>query len=410
MANGSSSSPVSPALSGGLLPSPSSSSSSSSSCSTNTNTLSASPPPPPLPSPGASGGSAGATAPAGSEKDAVRCTPGAPATETAVPAAAAAVEVEESRERRPEGSDVLAGMASRGTPGQPAPAAESGDALSATCRESAPKRLNGDVDARGSDTPAAAAAVEARAASQSSLPGAGDNQATAPLVDESEQAIATVAASPPPPPPRRAFFATSSSDPNGAGSSSSPPAARRGKNSVPAGFILSGVKEGADQEGRFAAMGGASSLDGAARTRSSGVVNGDGGGGYAADAGKSRNDEDGSSTERLSRQVESLLARVEFLEKRRAFEGVGWGPGGASRGGSGAIVNSRKGSEVGFLSEGPGSEGALLVTPPPRIGARHGSGDYTRHGSGDLQHALGVSTTPFTGLDVLFRTPKVRGG
>lgn len=245
--------------------------------------------------------------------------------------------------------------------------------------------------------------LEARAASQSSLPGVEDDQATVPLADEGEKAAAASFPSPPPPPPRRAFFATSSSE-HQRGADADAVAA----NGVPAGFILSGVKEGTGLQARLEAE--ASSAGGApATTRNSGVVNGGGGGrGGGGTDGRDDNEEEASAAERLSRQVESLLARVEFLEKRRAFEGVGWGAaaGGVSRGGSGAIVNSRKGSEVGFLSEeGPGSDGSggkggtLLVTPPPRIGGRHGSGG--------LQHALGVSTTPFTGLDVLFRTPKV---
>ncbi|CAM9803026.1 unnamed protein product, partial [Pylaiella littoralis] len=40
----------------------------------------------------------------------------------------------------------------------------------------------------------------------------------------------------------------------------------------------------------------------------------------------------------------------------------------------------------------------MVTPPPPRI--------RVRHGSGDGHHAVGVSTTPYTGLDVLFRTPK----
>ncbi|CBJ30283.1 conserved unknown protein [Ectocarpus siliculosus] len=102
----------------------------------------------------------------------------------------------------------------------------------------------------------------------------------------------------------------------------------------------------------------------------------------------------------LSQQVESLLARVEFLEKQRSFEGAGVGCRG-----SGSLLNNRRGSEVGFLQEehpgGGGDRGAppLILTPPPRLGGH-------RAGGGEGHHAVGVSTTPFTGLDVLFRTPK----
>ncbi|CAB1117909.1 unnamed protein product [Ectocarpus sp. CCAP 1310/34] len=77
----------------------------------------------------------------------------------------------------------------------------------------------------------------------------------------------------------------------------------------------------------------------------------------------------------LSQQVQSLLARVEFLEKQRSFEGAG-----VSCGGSGRAP-------------------PLILTPPPRLGGHRAAG-------GEGHHAVGVSTTPFTGLDVLFRTPK----
>eukprot|EP00903_Cladosiphon_okamuranus_P019630 g18050.t1 len=391
---GSPSYPLSPASSGGLLPSPCSS---SSSCSTNTNTLSASPPPPPLPSPGASGGGGAAevSAPGRGEKGTRGRSPG-PAT-TGVGGA---------RGGGSEGGDVLAGTAPRRACEQPTPcAADSGGNSTAPPPASDPTPVNDGHGHGAGDATAVAAGLEAHADSRSSLPGAGGEgeQASAPPAYEGQKTVAASSPPPPPPPPRRAFFATSTSEQHqrGAGVGADPAAAANG---APFGFVLSGVKEGTGLQESLAAAE-ASSVGGApATTRNGGVVNGGGG----ADG---RNDDEGeaSAAERLSRQVEALLARVEFLEKRRAFEGVGWGAGaaagGVSRGGSGAIYNNRKGSEVSFLSEeGPGSDGsagrggALLVTPPPRIGGRHGSGD--------LQHALGVSTTPFTGLDVLFRTPK----
>ncbi|CAM9813817.1 unnamed protein product, partial [Ectocarpus sp. 8 AP-2014] len=118
-------------------------------------------------------------------------------------------------------------------------------------------------------------------------------------------------------------------------------------------------------------------------------------------AGNHHHDNSDGEKASLSQQVESLLARVEFLEKQRSFEGAGV----ACRGSGSLLLNSRRGSEVGFLKEehpgGGGDRGAppLILTPPPRLGGH-------RAGGGEGHHAVGVSTTPFTGLDVLFRTPK----
>ncbi|CAN0294476.1 unnamed protein product [Ectocarpus sp. 6 AP-2014] len=120
-------------------------------------------------------------------------------------------------------------------------------------------------------------------------------------------------------------------------------------------------------------------------------------------AGNHHHDNSDGEKASLSQQVESLLARVEFLEKQRSFEGAGVG----CRGSGSLLLNSRRGSEVGLLQEehpgGGGDRGAppLILTPPPRLGGH-------RAGGGEGHHAVGVSTTPFTGLDVLFRTPKAR--
>ncbi|CAM9210597.1 unnamed protein product [Ectocarpus sp. 4 AP-2014] len=118
-------------------------------------------------------------------------------------------------------------------------------------------------------------------------------------------------------------------------------------------------------------------------------------------AGNHHHDSSDGKKASLSQQVESLLARVEFLEKQRSFEGAGVACGG----GGSLLLNSRRGSEVGFLQEehpgGGEDRGAplLILTPPPRLGVHRAAG-------GEGHHAVGVSTTPFTGLDVLFRTPK----
>lgn len=95
----------------------------------------------------------------------------------------------------------------------------------------------------------------------------------------------------------------------------------------------------------------------------------------------------------LHQQVEALLARVEFLERRQALEFGGRG---------GGVRRESSDSGVGGGGRGGTPPAQLLLTPPPRV-SRGGGG---RRGGGEGQ-AVGVSTTPFTGLDVLFRTPKV---
>ena len=97
-----------------------------------------------------------------------------------------------------------------------------------------------------------------------------------------------------------------------------------------------------------------------------------------------------AASEGLRRQMEALLARVEFLESRHAFEGAGWG---ARRGGGVCVPENEPVSATAHT---------VLLTPPPRLTRAR---DHL--GSGEVA-GTGVSTTPLTGLDVLFRTPKVR--
>lgn len=144
-----------------------------------------------------------------------------------------------------------------------------------------------------------------------------------------------------------------------------------------------------------------------------------------------------SSAELMRRQMESLLARVEFLERRQQGldsntaaraaaaaaaaavaaasyatqatapgfpEGV-YGDG--VRGWSSSSGSRRGGSE--FVSGEAGDfcrvQGTAMFTPPPRRAKGVAEG---REGNGDASTMMGVSSTPFTGLDVLFRTPNVR--
>lgn len=146
------------------------------------------------------------------------------------------------------------------------------------------------------------------------------------------------------------------------------------------------------------------------------------------------------SAELMRRQMESLLARVEFLERRQQGldsnaaaraaaaagaaaavaaasyaaqatvpgfpEGVygdgigGWGSSSCSR---------RKGSEFvsGEAVDYCRGQGTAMFTPPPRRTRGVAGG---KEGNGDASTMMGVSTTPFTGLDVLFRTPNVSEG
>lgn len=142
-----------------------------------------------------------------------------------------------------------------------------------------------------------------------------------------------------------------------------------------------------------------------------------------------------SSAELMRRQMESLLARVEFLERRQqgldtntaaraaaaaaaaavaaasytaqataprfpeGGDGVrGWGSSSGSRRRRSEFVSR----EAGDFCRG---QGATMFTPPPRRARGDAEG---REGNGDASTMMGVSTTPFTGLDVLFRTPNVR--
>lgn len=166
--------------------------------------------------------------------------------------------------------------------------------------------------------------------------------------------------------------------------------------------------------------------------------------------------------EHLFGQIASLLARVEFLERRQSLEApsgpsgtgsaaaVGWGSvghgevDGAQRnvlGGNCPMRMSRPAiSGSGYLSpesealsvasgggvdyassygfgggtsigvgKGSGDPGRLrgaphVVLTPPKMSRPRGG---VHGGSAAELHGIGVSTTPFTGLDVLFRTPKV---
>lgn len=85
--------------------------------------------------------------------------------------------------------------------------------------------------------------------------------------------------------------------------------------------------------------------------------------------------EERSENAALRKQVESLLARVESLERRH----------------------------VAGVPEGvrQASSPPLLLTPPPQV-SRSSRGNYGREG-----FMMGASSTPFTGLDLLFRTPGV---
>ena len=121
-----------------------------------------------------------------------------------------------------------------------------------------------------------------------------------------------------------------------------------------------------------------------------------------------------SDADVVRRQVASLLARVEFLERRQhclddaavavattpyARESFPGGGGGSGDTGSFAAAARRRGSW--FVSGEAGDcrgQRQTLLTPPPRL---------ARGTEGKEGHAMGVSSTPFTGLDVLFRTPKV---